>query len=148
MGEPLGEIVGRSEATQVLYSEVREEEGHMDERIVGKLMSDVENIQTNIADMKVDIRELRGDMKAANESVSVLKADLSALRTELGAQKSQTHAGFASVRSDMKAEFTTIRAEMGGLNKTVKLWLALNITAMLLTGASILGVMARLLKLI
>ena len=164
--------MGRTEAAQAICSEPIEEV-HMDERIVGKLQSDVESIRADITDMKIDIRELRGDMKAANEAISELKlavtADRAEMKQEFTAVRADMKQEFTAVRAEMKQESTAVRAEIAAvrtesknasdaivarmdaqfesMGKTVRLLNARNIVAMFSIGAGILGAVAKMLKL-
>jgi peptidoglycan hydrolase CwlO-like protein len=67
--------MGRTEAARPIYSE-EIEEVHMDERIVGKLQSDVEHIRSDISRIDGDIREIRGDIKSMKDAISELRAEL------------------------------------------------------------------------
>jgi chromosome segregation ATPase len=142
--------MGRNEAAQAICAGAIEEEVHMDERIVGKLQSDVESIRSDITDMKIDIRELRGDMKVANEAIGELKLDVTAVRAEMKQEFTAVRAEIAAVRTESKNASDAIVARMDArfesMEKTVRLLNTRNIVAMLSIGAGILGAVAKMLK--
>lgn len=69
-------------ATRPLSSE-RNEEVDMDERVVGKLQSDVDHTRSKMARMEIDTREIRSDIQALDNRLSKLTLVVQELKASL-----------------------------------------------------------------
>lgn len=68
------------------------EEVSMDERLIGKLQSEVEQTRRDVARVEADVREIRGDIKVLTSEVAGLRTEV---RTDIEKLRGSQRLGFA-----------------------------------------------------
>jgi septal ring factor EnvC (AmiA/AmiB activator) len=132
---------------RAMKEEVMEERVPQWERNFAELRSDVVGLKTDVSRLQSDVSHLQSDVAELKTDVREIRADIASLRTEMtesaGTLRTEMTESIGRLRAEMTESIGLLRAEMKDMHRSLRESDLMTRIWMLLSLATVLGVMAR-----